>query len=102
MTQFFAVFATDKPGHQEARDQARAKHRQYLRAPSPHNVVVRLGGPTLESVGGRMNGTLLVIEAKSIEEVQAFLEDDPYTQAGIFEHVVIRPWNWGLGNPEMP
>jgi hypothetical protein len=48
-----------------------------------------------------MNGTLLVVEANSVEDVQAFLADDPYMQAGIFEQVVVRPWSWGLGNPEL-
>ncbi|MDT4886907.1 YCII-related domain protein [compost metagenome] len=48
-----------------------------------------------------MNGSLLVVEAASLAEVQAFLDDDPYVRAGIFERVEIRPWNWGLGNPEM-
>ncbi|MNW21367.1 YciI-like protein [compost metagenome] len=48
-----------------------------------------------------MNGTLLVVEAMSLSEVQAFLGDDPYVRAGLFEHIEIRPWNWGLGNPEL-
>lgn len=100
MTQFFAVFATDKPGQLEVRERIRPAHRQYLRNPAPHPVVVRLGGPTLDQFDGDMNGTLLVIQAASIEDVQAFLADDPYSQAQIFERVEVRPWNWGLGKPE--
>ncbi|MEB6589350.1 MULTISPECIES: YciI family protein [Pseudomonas] len=101
MSQYFAVFATDKPEQGQVRERVRAAHRQYLRNPSPHFVVVRLGGPTLECAGGKMNGTLLVVEANSVEDVQAFLADDPYMQAGIFDQVVVRPWSWGLGNPEL-
>ena len=86
MGQFFAVFATDQA---------------HLRATDTHRVVVRLGGPTLDDVGAAMNGTLLVIEAGSLAEVEAFIEDDPYVQAGLFASIQIRPWHWSLGNPEL-
>ncbi|MDE3735361.1 MULTISPECIES: YciI family protein [Pseudomonas] len=101
MSQYFAVFATDKPDQLGLRNQVRPAHREHLRNPYPHRVVVRLGGPTLDNGNGRMNGTLLVVEAMSLAEVQAFLGDDPYVRAGLFEHIEIRPWNWGLGNPEL-
>jgi uncharacterized protein YciI len=48
-----------------------------------------------------MNGTLLVIEAGSLPEVEAFIQDDPYVQAGLFASIQIRPWHWSLGNPEL-
>ncbi|MBD2840026.1 YciI family protein [Pseudomonas sp. JM0905a] len=101
MSQYFAVFATDKPDQISLRSQVRPAHREHLRNPYPHRVVVRLGGPTLDHSNGRMNGTLLVVEAMSLADVQAFLGDDPYVRAGLFEHIEIRPWNWGLGNPEL-
>lgn len=47
-----------------------------------------------------MNGTLLVIQADSIDAVRAFVADDPYSRAGLFATVEIRPWRWGLGNPD--
>jgi uncharacterized protein YciI len=72
-----------------------------LRATDTHRVVVRLGGPTLDDAGAAMNGTLLVVEAASLAEVEAFIEDDPYVQAGLFASIQIRPWHWSLGNPEL-
>ncbi|MBT8769227.1 YciI family protein [Metapseudomonas boanensis] len=101
MGQYFAIFATDKPGLQALRSEVRPAHREHLRNPYPHRVVVRLGGPTLDSGNGHMNGTLLVVEAMSLGDVQAFFSDDPYMQAGLFDQVEIRPWHWGLGNPEL-
>lgn len=97
---YFVVFATDLPGHEQARAQARPEHRAYLRDPLGHPVKVHLGGPTLTDDGQRMNGTLLVVEADRIEDVHAFLADDPYGRVGLFESVVVRPWSWGLGKPE--
>jgi uncharacterized protein YciI len=101
MTAYFAVFATDRPGTSELRTEIREHHRRYLRAPAGHDVVVRLGGPTLTEATGVMNGTLLVVEAASIEAVRAFVADDPYSRAGLFAAVEIRPWSWGLGNPDV-
>jgi len=101
MGQFFAVFATDHPDSLALRQRLRPSHQAHLRATESHRVVVRFGGPTLDEAGSAMNGTLLVIEAHSLPEVEAFVKDDPYVQAGLFASVQIRPWHWSLGNPEL-
>lgn len=101
MGQFFAVFATDHPGSQALRQRLRPSHQAHLRATETHRVVVRFGGPTLDDAGTAMNGTLLVIEAGSLSEVEAFIQDDPYVQGGLFASIQIRPWHWSLGNPEL-
>ena len=100
MGQFFAVFATDHPDCLALRQRLRPSHQAHLRATDAHRVVVRLGGPTLDDAGLAMNGTLLVIEAGSLSEVESFIQDDPYVQAGLFSSIQIRPWHWSLGNPE--
>lgn len=96
---YFVVFATDRPGMDEWRERLRPAHREYLRRPQPHAVRVCLGGPTLDHEGQRMNGTLLVVQASSQGEVEAFLQDDPYIRNGLFAHLEVRPWLWGLGQP---
>jgi len=100
MPRFYAIFATDKPGMLASRERVRPAHRAYLRnAGAEHGVVVRLGGPTLDAQANTMNGTLLVVEAEHIDDVERFVGGDPYMHAGIFERVEIRPWDWSLGNP---
>ncbi len=100
MSRFYAIFATDKPGMLATRERVRPAHRAYLRdAAAGQGVFVRLGGPTLDARADSMNGTLLVIEAEHIDDVQRFVSDDPYMHAGIFERVEIRPWDWSLGQP---
>ncbi|WP_322045276.1 YciI family protein [Paraburkholderia sp. J67] len=100
MARYFAVFATDRPDMREARERVRAQHRSHLRTAARHGVFVRLGGATLAPQDDLFNGTLLVIEAEGIDEVMAFVSDDPYMQAGVFERVEVRPWDWSVGNPE--
>ena len=100
MSRYYAVFATDKPDMREVRERVRPVHRTYLRATAEHGVCVRLGGPTLAPQGDAMNGTLLVVEARSIDAVLQFVGNDPYMEAGVFERVEVRRWDWSLGNPE--
>ncbi|MEZ2353209.1 YciI family protein [Caballeronia sp. RCC_10] len=101
MRRYFAVFATDKSGMRDVRERVRPLHRMYLRnAASQHGVFVRLGGPTLAPQCDAMNGTLLVVEAEGINDVMAFIGNDPYMQAGLFDRVEVRPWDWSFGNPE--
>ena len=93
----FVVWATDHAGSLPARLQVRDAHRTRLRQPAPHEVTVLLAGPTLDADGTTMNGTLLVVNAASLEAVRAFVADDPYVHAGVYGQVEIRPWRCGLG-----
>lgn len=95
---YFVIFGTDKPGMQQARADARQRHRAYLRQPGRHPVKVWLGGPTHQPQTASMNGTLLVVEADTLSDVEAFVRDDPYSHAGLFQALEIRPWTCGLGN----
>ena len=96
---YFVVFGTDRPGTEQLRLDTRPSHQAHLRDPG-HAVKVLHGGPTLAADGSRMNGSMLVIEAERLEDVQAFVAEDPYSKAGLFETVEIRPWKWGLGAPD--
>lgn len=93
----FVVLATDKPGHVELRERTRPEHRRYLRSHGVPAVHVLLAGPTLDRAGNQMNGTLLVVEAICLEDVSTFIAADPYSKAGLFAHIDIRPWRCGLG-----
>jgi len=89
MRRFFAVFATDKPGMRDVCEHVRPNHRSWLRS-AAHGVLVRLVCPTLAPQCDPMNGTLLVVEAEGIDDVMAFVSNDPYIQAGLFDRVDVR------------
>ncbi|MRV70465.1 YciI family protein [Duganella sp. FT92W] len=93
---YFVIFGTDKPHLLPLREQVRPSHRLYLRQPG-HRVTVRLAGPTHAPDGGAMNGTLLLVEAATLQDVEDFVRADPYSIAGLFQSVDIRPWTCGLG-----
>jgi uncharacterized protein YciI len=100
---YFAIWATDRDGMLSERQRVRDAHRERLRNPVGHAVRVVAGGPTLSETDGAMNGSLLIVEADSVESVRRFIADDPYSLAQVYANVQIRPWNWSLGRPsELP
>jgi uncharacterized protein YciI len=46
-----------------------------------------------------MNGSLVVIEAASLQDAQKLAAGDPFAKAGLFASVEIRPWLWSLNRP---
>jgi uncharacterized protein YciI len=96
----FVVWATDREGMLSERHRVRDAHRERLRNPAGHAVKVVAGGPTLNETDGAMNGSLLIVEADSIEAVRRFVADDPYSLGQVYASVQIRPWQWGLGRPQ--
>ena len=91
----FVIFATDAPDKQAVRAAVRESHRAYIRQPNADDTVVVFGGPTLAE-DQVMNGTLLVVQAASIDAVRRFVAGDPYSQNGLFAAVEIREWRCGL------
>lgn len=89
----FAITCIDKPGSLALRMATREAHFAYVRA---HPGVIRLAGPFLDAAG-EMTGSLLLIEAADIAAARAFSAADPYTLAGLFERVEIRPWRATVG-----
>lgn len=98
-SQFFVVWATDRPGALDNRYRVREEHRRRLRDPGMPGLTVVHAGPTFDATGLKMNGTMLIVQAPTLGMVQAFVEGDPYRQHGVYESVEVRPWHWGLGLP---
>lgn len=96
---YFIVYALDKPGMEDVRDAHRPAHRARLRDPEGQPIRVHIGGPLMDA-SGKMNGSMLVVEAPSQTEVKTFVAGDPYSIAGLYETVEIRHYNWGLGTPK--
>ena len=92
----FVIFITDRPDHEKVRDSERPRHHAYIHDPGLP-VRLQVAGPTLDSDSETVNGSLFIIEAEDMAAAEAFVADDPYNQAGLFEKVVIRPFHWEVG-----
>ena len=91
----YVIICSDKPNSLETRMATRDAHLAYARA--NNHVQIRVGGPFL-SEDGTMNGSMLIVEADDPAEVDAFVKDDPYGKAGLFETVDVRPWKATVGS----
>jgi uncharacterized protein len=88
----FALVCIDKPNSLSVRMGAREAHLAWVRTQP-----LKLGGPFLDD-NGDMAGSLMIIEAPDMEAARAFSAADPYTQAGLWESVAIRPFRVTLAN----
>jgi uncharacterized protein YciI len=94
----FAFVCKDKPGHLNVRMETRPAHLEHLNKLNAEGML-KMAGPFLDA-DGKPNGSLVVVKAESAEAAKAIADADPYTKAGLFESVEIKPFNWVFNNPE--
>ncbi|WP_299444351.1 YciI family protein [uncultured Rhodospira sp.] len=92
----FVIYCLDKPNSRDLRLRTRNAHLEHAKA---HNEAIRLGGPLVTDDGEGMVGSLIVVDMPDKSAVEAFVRDDPYFQAGLFEAVLIRPFKQVLPTP---
>ena len=92
----YAVICTDKPDSLAIRKANRPDHVEYLQSLGDRLV---LAGPFTEPDGQTMNGSLIVIEAASLQAAKDIAAGDPFAKIGLFASVEVRPWLWTLNKP---
>ena len=85
----YVLICEDKKDSLEVRLGNRDKHLAFIGELGDR---VSLAGPMLSDDGESMVGSVLIIEADSMEDIQAVAASDPYALAGLFEKVTIRPF----------
>lgn len=89
----YVLVCHDRPNSLDLRMATREAHLAYARS---HNSKVKLGGPLLDAQGD-MAGSMLIFDTDDLAEVQAFTDNDPYAQAGLFGRVEILPFKATMG-----
>ncbi len=84
----FAMIAKDRADALDKRLAVRPVHLQHLDSLGQQ---LRLAGALLDGEG-KPDGSLMVIEAETIEAARAVFEADPFVAEGIFETIEIKPW----------
>ena len=92
----FIIYQRDKPGGQAIREATRDAHLAYLDA---HKDKLVLGGALLGEDGKARLGSVLIINAGSRAEAEAFSENEPFRSAGLFDRVEIHHMRKGQWNP---
>jgi uncharacterized protein YciI len=82
----FVIIGFDGPDGEAKRKIHRPAHLANMEPLDQVGRVV-LAGPLTDKTG-----SLIVIEADSLEEAQTFAKNDPYTVHGVFERVEVHPF----------
>ena len=93
----YAVIAQDVADSLEKRMSARPAHVERLNALKDQGRLVLAGPhPAIDSPdpgSAGFSGSLIVAEFESLEAAQAWADVDPYINAGVYESVVVKPFN---------
>ncbi len=91
----YVITCTDKENSLDLRMSVRPDHLQYLQSAGDR---VKIAGPLLSSDDEpKPIGSVIIIDAASDAAVQLFADNDPYTTAGLFSDVSIKPWKAAVG-----
>jgi uncharacterized protein YciI len=82
----FVIIGHDGPGGAALRPRVRPAHLDNLR-PLDRAGKVKLAGPFTDG-----SSSLIIVEMESEAEAIAFAKSDPYTTAGVFERVEVKPF----------
>lgn len=85
----YAIQTKDKAGSSQIRADNRAVHIEYLTA-NKHFLLA--AGALIEDDGTGGNGGLLIVDTDDRKEAQRFIDNDPFTKAGLFEKVTVTRW----------
>jgi len=92
----YAIVATDVANSLEKRLEARPAHLERLTALKNEGRVVLAGPlPAIDSNDpgpAGFTGSLIVAEFESLNAAQAWADADPYIKAGVYDHVVVKPF----------
>jgi uncharacterized protein len=78
------VICIDRPDTENLHAQTRLAHLEYI---NPHRPKMNIGGVFLDDAGVRRMWIMFAIDLPSRE---AFMQEEPYNRAGVFENVIIR------------
>jgi uncharacterized protein YciI len=90
----FVATCTDKPDSNTLRLETRPAHMAYLNG---LGAKVKAAGALLSADRKTVLGSLLILDAEDEAEIAAMLAQDPYSLAGLFASVDVKPWRQAVG-----
>jgi uncharacterized protein len=88
MKMHFAIQCLLAKDLDEKRLALRSTHLKFM---DQHKDQIFCGGPTV-GLDGQLEMMLIILKASDLASAEAFMQAEPYNQAGIFQHVTIREW----------
>ncbi|MGH8509178.1 MAG: YciI family protein [Gammaproteobacteria bacterium] len=93
---YYAIIGEDTKDSLDKRSSARAAHIARLRVLLDQGRVLIAGPhPAIDSEDpgpAGFTGSLIVAEFDSLEEAETWAREDPYVAAGVYQHVMVKPF----------
>jgi len=94
---WYAIISEDIPNSLEKRLAARLSHVARLKSLASEGRLL-IAGPhpaiDAEDPGDAgFTGSLVVVDFPSLPEAQEWADSDPYVEAGVYQNVVVKPFN---------
>ena len=93
----YIIYQEDREDGAAIRAATREAHFAYL---EQHKNILVLGGALLENDGATRTGSVLVINVPGRAAADAFSENEPFRQAGLFQSVKVSRMRRGQWNPD--
>lgn len=97
---WYAMMAEDVPNSLEKRLAARPEHLSRLKALQDTGRLLLAGPfPAIDSTDpgpAGFTGSLIVAEFTTLEEATVWANNDPFVIAGVYQHVVVKPFRKSL------
>lgn len=90
--QYYMLLATDGEGVHEARMAARPAHLARLEQLKAEGRLLTAGPNPMPEDPERVSGSLIIAAFDSLDAAQAWAEQDPYVEAGVYEEILIKPY----------
>jgi uncharacterized protein YciI len=93
----YLIETFDKPNHTHVRSHVRPRHLEFLDANRDKLLAC---GAKLNDGGEIANGGIYLLDVDDRDTAEQFISHDPFTQADLFERVVITRWRKAYFNFE--
>ena len=93
----YIIQTRDKPDHLHVRTAARQEHLEYLEA---NKDKLLAAGALLDDDGTGGHGGVIIVDVEDRAEAEAFIANDPFSKAGLFENVTVTRWRKAYFNFE--
>ena len=85
----YVIMTRDKPNQLHLRTEVRGPHLDYLTA---HKDRLLAAGAQVDDDGQGGYGGVIIIDTDDRAEAEAFIQNDPFTKAGLFSSIEVVRW----------
>ncbi len=93
----YVIITKDKDNSLALREQVRAEHLDYLTRNKAK--LLAAGAQTADDGSGGYGG-VIIVDTEDRAEAEAFIQNDPFTKAGLFDMIQVTRWRKAFFNGE--